>query len=154
MLPDPEDFRLLALDPGVSTGYASFASGDVRCGVIDLWHGVEEMIAATEPHVVVVESFRLYATKVRTFINHSLTPAEVIGAIREIAERYYVPVSFQNASMISTIELVYRHEFNSEHVRDAVKHGLVYLHRKHLMLKDYAALLSKEGKSPRRRRRS
>jgi hypothetical protein len=132
------------VDPGQSTGVAIFRNGDVQVCVVNLWHGVEEMVTSVQPHTLVVESFRLFPGMAKTFINHSIEPSEVIGAIREIAERYHVPVVFQNSSMINTIEIVYRPEWNSEHVRDAIKHGLVYLHRKHLMMKEYAALLVRE----------
>jgi hypothetical protein len=131
--------RLLALDPGETTGYAVFVDGKpIAFGEMDRWHGLKTLIRAERPDAVVVESFRLYASKAAVQIGSEFIPAQVVGVARFLAGEADVPLTFQPASVIHDGESKLSPPMarlvnpvsppgNSPHGRDALAHGFYFL---------------------------
>ena len=79
---------LLALDPGLTTGYSIFSSGEMLTnGIID-WKDLNtgflsliHLLQLFNPNVVVCEDYRLYANKVNAQLGSQIPTIKIIGAI-------------------------------------------------------------------------
>lgn len=126
--------RLLALDPGETTGYALFDDGNLQvAGEFSLWRLISLLIVDVDR--VVCERFALYARKAAAMTNNEFPAVQVIGVVRYLAETLNVPVHFQPASAIHSggslsplmRPLVDALEVKGSHARDATAHGLWYV---------------------------
>lgn len=141
---------VVAFDPGETTGVcwipqdaivlertrlkvdaAVFEFAEIR-GHQAIWHILEQV----QPHFIVSESFRLYASKATYKINSGFPEVEMIGVIRLWALLNNVPMEEQSASLAKSgapNELLQRYgllRHPSRHVLDAVRHMLVLYRRK------------------------
>lgn len=135
----PEVRRILALDPGVTTGYAAalYSPGRLSVAVDEqVWtpHGLYQWlnvyIAESElPTTIIFESFE-YRNKPRTGLN--LTPVELIGVINIFRERYEPFVEFVMQSAASgkaffsddKLKQLGAYKVGKKHGRDATRHLL------------------------------
>jgi hypothetical protein len=140
--------RIVAIDPGLTTGYVdlqlSFSDASIRIVRAEevrwerrfelekLLFGAEEMPPDDWPHVVVVESFRLYAHKAKDQINNDFPSVRVIGTLeaflnhRQIMNRLVL----QPASVTALVAIEPEHARilgASEHMKDAYKHARYYM---------------------------
>jgi len=127
------DAVILALDPGVTTGYviATRAGEYPEWGELIMWRGLEELINKWQPYFIVYEAFTLYASKARQMINSSFEAVQVIGVIMYLCEQRKIPVTKQPALWASRVKLPYAvsHMIHSEHARSAARHAVVYYRR-------------------------
>jgi hypothetical protein len=131
--------RLLALDPGGTTGYAVFVDGKLTAfGEMERYKGLKTLIRADKPDAIVAERFALYASKAAALIGNEMVPAQVIGVARFLAEENDINIFFQPASTIhlgeSTLNPTAERYVNaligpggSGHARDAIAHGVYAL---------------------------
>lgn len=130
--------RVLAFDPGHTTGWACFDKGQhinhnlVDRGTIKDWHGVDKLIETCKPDVIVYEIFRLYAHKASFKTWDSFLEVEVIGVIRYLAELNNIPIlgqtpndgkHFFDEKRLKALSLW----DGTTHVRDATGHALYFL---------------------------
>lgn len=78
--------RILALDPGESTGWCYIDENDnMQAGTIPKSHlKVAELIKDLDPDVVIYETFNLYPGKAQKLVWNSFYPCEVIGVIKYV----------------------------------------------------------------------
>ena len=127
---------LLAVDPGESSGWATFdAKGTITgTGICRSRDEVYEMLKSIVPVAkVVIEDFRLYSHKAVQQSVSQLETVRVIGAIESWAALNDVSVTLQPASIKSIAEkwsglkATGSHK-NSHHI-DAINHGIYYLQK-------------------------
>jgi len=131
---------LLSLDPGETTGFAVFERGHLgkclhlRTKPIDEGvDGLNSLIGAIKPDVIVYESYRVYGWKTEQHAYSDLHTPQLIGAIQTIARLKSIPVHSQSAQVAkqfcTDMKLkewgVYERGF--KHGRDAVRHGCYFL---------------------------
>lgn len=142
---DPFYGRLLALDPGETTGYAVFDAH--RTKGID-WFEIDQVITQDasmtvnnlsvlfeliKPDRVVYESYNIYSWKSEQHIWSSVFTLQVIGCIWTLCEQRRIPYSFQSAQNAKGFWDDDRlHDFNLyqrglKHGRDATRHAMHYL---------------------------
>jgi RNAse (barnase) inhibitor barstar len=120
---------LIALDPGVTTGYV-IEQTDVlehgQCKPDAVWDLLDDL---TRPLVIVCESFQYR----RQQLNAVLTPVEVIGVVKEYVRQHPdVELHFQTPAMAKSYWndqrlKMYGLWFTGEqHARDAARHILYY----------------------------
>lgn len=92
--------RVLALDPGNSTGWVFRDEEGVLCAggtVYENFTKIYNLIASYGVDAVVYETFNLYAGAAKHMVNNDFYPCQVIGVIKLAAMReevkYLVPLS-------------------------------------------------------------
>ncbi len=142
----PGDWRvpktLVALDPGETTGWASFNYGtlekqgelkietfpDTRIDGINIWNFLDTW----NPDVVVIEGYRIYAQKAAVHTWSALYTPKLIGYIEGICQFRGFPYYIQMASTKqfcsdSKLKSWGYYSEKSRHSRDAVRHGCYWL---------------------------
>lgn len=132
--------KLLALDPGHTTGWALF--DPINHALLDygtfmhggstkvLWNFLNTLSPPIDQFVW--ESFHLYAHKAQSQIGNAFFTVEVIGVLRLYCELYQKPYKEQTAQVGKQIWTDYklrRYGFYvaNKHSRDAIRHGLRYM---------------------------
>jgi hypothetical protein len=122
--------RILAVDPGSTTGYAVIEEGQVATfgsptGQDEIWQWYE-WIEDQYFDVFVIEDFRI-----RPGVNFSwsqLFPIQVIGALKYLAWKKGAEIVIQQASIkpaaYGQIGLKYEKGKQGMHIKDAVAHGM------------------------------
>jgi len=139
--------KILALDPGATTGYAIIewdkqspratllVSGDL-CGIHDLGKMLQYWLESVQaPDLVIYETFRLYAHKAQALVMDDFIAPQVIGVIRYLCVKYMVPTETQSASKGKGVPLSMvaerldfaNREPDSGHQYDACRHALAYI---------------------------
>lgn len=117
---------ILAFDPGATTGWSAVTAVQLSYGQFYRWNEVRALIEQFRPDVIVVEDFRLYSSKVATrLVGHRLDAAEVLGCIFMVAEENGVPVEVQRSCDIKGLPM--KLAGLTSHMKDAVKHAVVYI---------------------------
>src|SRR5580765_1276941 len=142
--PSPEQIRasiesrnILALDPGTTTGWASFEkpnnrdgyrSGQIPNGAVGVWMSLEfDEVLRGIPDTIVCESFQ-YRPKLDKAV---LEPVEVIGAAKVWAYIHEVKMVFQTPAMRmwwtdERLKQMDLYKPGHPHANDAMRH-LLYL---------------------------
>ncbi len=125
--------NLLVFDPGVHTGWSLFVDGAFKQGgeVLEL-SSVGGLILAYSPTLVIYEGYRLFPGMAQRLTGSRFEPAEVIGVIRYLCAVSDIEIIEQMPNVKEFFMPVGRlHYYNvfvdSEHARDAARHGLYYL---------------------------
>lgn len=129
--------KLLAADPGESTGIAFFEDGVLKftrtiTSLSELW----SLLISTKPTHLVSESFRLYPGKAAAKMFSGFPEIEVIGVIRLYTILNKIILREQPASKAKTawpderLKQVKAKDMRglTKHEKDAIRHGLCYLH--------------------------
>ncbi len=130
--------KIISIDPGESSGVVvctvdghmdTFTIIDHR--TISLWRGFECMLDEHQPDVIVAEQFRLYPQMARTQAFSTMVAPQVLGAVREIAERKGMPVIEQAANIGTKLQMPVHaakelRKLKTEHEKDAAKHAYAY----------------------------
>jgi hypothetical protein len=140
---EPFQGRLLALDPGETTGWAYFAtSGGAlawQCGQRKTWpegvatKAIGELLEAFQPTFCVLESYHIYDWKSDDHKWSSVRTVQVIGSIWTHCHQRSIPghqQSAQNAKGFWTDDKLKQFGVYKEglkHGRDAMRHALHYL---------------------------
>lgn len=128
-----EQLRVLAFDPGETTGVAYLREGQVFCSTFALWTKVAYYMTRGHPTVVVVEDFRLRLHAALSLVGSDFPTCQVIGVIKYLAEQIKLLVVMQSPSILAgmsgrvIIPKDYEPRITGEHKLDALKHGLYYL---------------------------
>jgi hypothetical protein len=130
-----------AYDPGVTTGFCRlmFRGGNKYDLVIsqeipwDRRHHYVAQLMEAMPHIIVVESFRLYSGSAKHLINDTFPSCEMIGAITHAAFRHGIPVLAQQAADIKgkvTVQEQHAEQVGtSPHRQDAYCHARMFILR-------------------------
>jgi hypothetical protein len=128
--------KLLAVDPGNTTGWALFNTEDLSLihsdaqpyTLLEWW----ELLQAIAPKQMVVERFALYAHKAENQVNSTFLTVEVIGVCRLYSQVVGIPMATQTAQQGKQIWSDGRlKQFDywqpNKHARDAIRHGLTFM---------------------------
>ncbi len=78
--------KILALDPGESTGWVAYSDNQIGGGTIKLDRvGVWSLLTSEEWDIMIFETFSLYASHARTLIGSTFYTCELIGIIKLVA---------------------------------------------------------------------
>jgi len=142
--------RVLAFDPGKTTGWADVWDNPENTGVFYLphteaiespygtvmehgsfpnWSQVEELITVLSPDAVVYERFFIYPHKASSLQFDDVIAAQVIGVIRFLCEKLEFPVYVQTASEMKNHVVRKKHisSFAPDHEYDAACHGVIWM---------------------------
>ena len=133
---------ILALDPGHTTGWAILTEEEViATGLFPDYTGVNELIKKHVPDVAVIEDFILYPWKSRALIWNQLWTVQVLGVMKYLLDEVSIPYELQNAVLVKQLSKRLIGKYSSQHERDAVTHGIVYLQRQGLATKALTQLV-------------
>lgn len=130
---------LMAIDPGQTTGYCVFNDGDLFTnGIIPWtetsgWDLIIDKIHGVNPAVIILEDYRLYASKTNAQIGSQMNTVRIIGAIDMVAHRYHIPVVKQMAVVAKpfcTDDKLREWGFwtgINRHARDSIRHACYFL---------------------------
>ncbi len=134
----PPTQRLLALDPGGTTGWAVFDgtvledAGQQKLDGL----GLQGLVHRVRPDVIVLENYRIYRQKAMSHIGSEVLPARLIGALELIAESRHIPLHLQMAGPVKAVVTddklrawvkAHKQIQAGPHARDAIRHGLYFL---------------------------
>lgn len=130
--------RVLALDPGETTGYAFFKGAAlVEYGQVDMKvdkvNKVRKMLLEFRPDIVVAENYRVYEWKAKIHSWSSLFTPRLLEAIKTLCELQGIPVKLQMAQTAKgfcTTKKLKEWDFypvGRPHAADAVRHGCYFL---------------------------
>jgi len=126
------DAKYLAIDPGKTTGWATFAAdgSGITMGQADIY-GLFELLAECPADVYITEDYRLYPWKSKEQNWSQLDTVRIIGMIQYHCYLFKKQLILQGANIKSIgymwagIEQAKSH--SKSHERDAYVHGVYYL---------------------------
>ena len=138
--------RVLAFDPGETTGWAYFTygtlkeAGQISVPVVNEVLHAEEffyVVTTTDPDVVVVEDYRVYASKAQPHSWNALYTPKLIGYIQavchsrfEVGRQPKMVMQMASSKQFCTNDKLKAWGFYQKanpHANDAVRHGCYYL---------------------------
>ena len=132
--------RILALDPGETTGYAVFDGivfiklGQVNTGHVDTSViPLRKLFEEVNPDIVVVEEYRVYAWRAKQHSWSSLHTPRLIGCIETLCEIHRKPIAMQGAGIVKqfvTNDKLKDWGFyvkGQAHARDATRHACYFI---------------------------
>lgn len=130
--------RLLALDPGETTGWSVWADGSILdWGQLDTKDQYQKTLMAFfefhQPTHVVCEDYKVYEHKLKQHTWASLHTPQLIGAVKMLAVQNNLPMHLQMASMAKgfcTDDKLRRwgiYQPGMRHARDSIRHACYYL---------------------------
>lgn len=144
--------RILSIDPGKTCGFAvlEFEQGFPQPLLLATWEQQAlplgefakdflRLLPKVRPALVLLEDYRVYASKAKEHIGAHLLTAELIGAIEAMCAITVPPVSTTRLSAAKKgrwpdarlkAKFLQILELKSPHVRDAAALGLVYIEEK------------------------
>lgn len=136
--------HLLAIDPGLATGYSVWLDarpgrqGDVRgMSKFDDWL-VEYVGKYGKPDIIVMEKFELFRWKAEKQSGSNMPASKVIGKVELWAKMHKIPIVMQAPSILpvaqkwSKIKMPSNHD-QSHHIA-ALNHAVYYLVKNNYML--------------------
>lgn len=131
--------KLLALDPGETTGWAIFENGKMTsCGQWDTsdisstYGHLKDILSANVITVVVYESYRVYAWKAKEHTHSELHTPQLIGAIKALLGVENIPYYSQSAQIAKGFVTDDKLKAwglwikGARHARDAIRHGIYF----------------------------
>ncbi len=123
--------RLLALDPGESTGWAIFQDAGIEDFGTLKKHEVEDWLIDQKPDVVVVEDYKIRPNKFNAHAWSSPYTLQLIGSIKTIFKMKGIQVILQQPSVkpvgYGLAGATYVKGKPNMHYLDAIAHGCFYL---------------------------
>lgn len=128
--------RVLAIDPGETTGWATFEACDLtqagQFPVNDL-EAFDTFVTDHRPDVMVIENYRVYASRAAQHVGSEVNTAQYIGILKFLGGMYQIPIALQMAHQakgwVSDARLHQLGLFQTghRHANDAVRHGVYWL---------------------------
>lgn len=132
--------RLLALDPGETTGYAIFHNCELveassfetyKEGQIN-WQNLIEHVGAVAYDEVVCENYRIYSHKLSRHSFSEVPTLRIIGGIELLCHQEDMSIHYQMAATVKgfmTDKKLQEWGFfgTNKHARDAIRHGAYHL---------------------------
>lgn len=138
------DKKVLALDPGETTGAAVFKGPKLEVTyqlrgltTVDRALAIEGLMAEHEPEAVIVERYRVYRHKAQSHAGSDLPTVRLIGAIELLCHQHGLTLYWQTPSDAKgfitddRLKTWKYYRAGCPHAMDAVRHGLYFLLFKH-----------------------
>ncbi len=136
-----DNTRILAFDPGHTTGFAVFEDQKILdCGEIDTTDmenavlNVTDIFEPWKPDVVVIEDYRIYKWRAKHHVGSPMLTTRVIGCIETIAIQRGIYKIYKQPAHIAkgfcTDPKLKDWGFflkGKKHANDAIRHGAYYL---------------------------
>lgn len=146
----PKHKRILALDPGETTGWSVF-TGEfpdapmpyqwqmTACGQAKSWplkdalENLGELVSKYCPDFIVYERYAVYAWKSQDHSWSEVPTVQIIGLIKTLALQHDIPVTEQTAQVAKHfctdkfLRDCNLYERGQKHARDSIRHGLYYI---------------------------
>lgn len=128
--------RLLALDPGETTGWAVFEDCQLaRCGQwpVRALEDFDAFVTDKRPDAMVIENYRVYASRAAQHVGSEVNTAQYVGILKFLGQMYQVPYTLQMAhqakgwvsdTRLNTLGLF---QTGKRHANDAIRHGVYWL---------------------------
>lgn len=139
---EPNENHYLAIDPGHTSGWATFDQD----GVFRAWGqlaGLDDLddfllALSPKPCTVIVEEYRLYKSKAIQQSGSKLETVQAIGVIKTHARRWKAAVIEQRADIKAIAEKWSGHSakgipHSQSHKVDAMNHGTYFLVKNHII---------------------
>lgn len=141
----PFEGRLLAFDPGETTGWSFFqANADqsirmTHCGQEKTWpqsdmvKGITKLIDTYEPTAIVYELYAVYEWKAESHSWSQVPTLHIIGCIETLCIQRGIPFYTQTAQIAKNfctdkhLELWGLYQKGQKHARDSIRHGTFFL---------------------------
>lgn len=131
------EIELIAVDPGLNTGWAKFCSGvPKKFGTLRGLEEIFDWIHDQRPNIWVVEDYIIRAGKAAGGYAHQWNRGEalqVIGAIKMQAQAYGADLVLQQPSIkpaaYGWLDMKYVKGKKDMHHMDAIAHGHYYIHK-------------------------
>lgn len=136
------EYKILAIDPGVTTGFCYIEKWADQANTFDVvmsgvipWKlrfQMTHQLIYTYTPLIVCEKFVLYKKKAKDQIGNDFPSAQVTGIVGAWAYRYDCELYIQPAVLMDRVEILPEHAASlhkSEHGRDAYKHGRYLLEK-------------------------
>lgn len=141
-------YRLMAIDPGLTTGFSIFDYvGEVHdsslyrlneAGIIVVneftgWDPIIDKIQQKNPSILVLEDYRIYASKSKEHTFSRVDTIRIIGAIEFVCKHDGIPLVKQMAGMAKgfvTDEKLKEwglYKGINRHARDSVRHAIYFM---------------------------
>jgi len=129
--------RVLAIDPGQTTGYAIGELGKtfvvLKTGTVASWSGLDSLIDKEKPVLVLYEEFRLFWGKRTALVGNDMLTSQVVGVIRYVCQLRKITVLGRQPS-VRNLPIIPRDDWmksflkslRTDHERDAVRHLYAY----------------------------
>lgn len=132
--------RILALDPGHTTGWALFEGCDLEASgqldTSDIAKAVKafEFLMDDNPDVVVLEDYRIYKWRQKQHVGSDMLTTRVIGCIETVAIQHFVNTIIKQPAHVAKgfctdaklKDWGYYHT-GQRHARDAIRHGCYFI---------------------------
>jgi hypothetical protein len=126
--------KLLAIDPGETTGVAYFINGElIKTAQLTSIIAIEEAILDFLPDMLIYEDYRIYPAKLKSHSFSEIPTLKIIGAIEYVCEKYHIKTIKQLATMAKGFCNSYKLKEwgywakGEQHSRDAIRHGCYFL---------------------------
>lgn len=119
--------KVLAFDPGGTTGWAVFVDGYLNYGTVVKMVDIKKLIVDTRPDYIAIETFKLFPWAAKSLSWSTLDTVKVIGVMEYIAAEMGIPTVLQSPADAKAIKI--KRLNASRHAVDAVCHGLLFLRR-------------------------
>ena len=119
--------KVLAFDPGETTGWAVLSPGNLEAGEFPAWQEVRNIIKHYSPQMIVIEEFRLRPSAALALTWTTFPTIEVIGVIKFLAESFNIPCKTQTAAQAKVFKLklnLKALEGVPNHAGDALRHAI------------------------------
>jgi len=128
--------RLLALDPGETTGWCLFETLQLKeTGqfTVNTPLDFDRLIGKYEPQVIVAENYRVYASQAKRHVGSEVPTVQYLGVIKFVAEQRGIPLHLQMAfaakgfmtdSRLRALRVL---QTNRRHSNDAIRHAMYWL---------------------------
>lgn len=140
--------RLIALDPGQTTGYSvwEYQPTDIatrltqiEAGQLNTWpmenavKSLDLLFVKHNPNLIIHESYHIYAWKTDDHTHSSVPTLRVIGCIETLCIQRNIPLDYQSAQVAKNF--VADKKLNDwglwikgqRHARDSIRHAIYYL---------------------------
>lgn len=130
--------RMLSIDPGETIGIAYFESGALKQAYQENMklltaRSLEAILERHNPHLIILEDYKIRANKSEAHINSSLFTVRLIGQIenqielREISLQKQLPAQAKGFCTDRKLKAWNMYQEHCKHANDAVRHGCYFL---------------------------
>lgn len=131
--------RLLALDPGHTTGWCVFEEGKLsahgQAATMDEgWKCIDGLFRDVKPSMVIYENYRVYAHKLERHSNSEVYTLRLVGVIEYLCEvlyhiSYYNQMAHQAKGFVTDEKLKAwdMYKPSQRHARDSIRHACYFL---------------------------
>ncbi len=135
--------KILVFDPGNTTGWAVLTEEKIiATGLFPTYRDVKMLIEQYKPDKAILEDFALFPWKSNALAWSRLQTVQTLGIMKYLlTDEAGIPYELQSSALVKRLSKRLIGKYSSQHERDAVTHGIVYLERQGLASKALRRLI-------------